>query len=122
MFAAKLTNGQRAPTLNGQQLVVGIAGASVTLSDTLGRVLAAVALPNVLTKNGVVHVIDRGLTLFYISIKFILSDVELARFSKNIYVFSILRYKFDYICLLSVMVPPNLEADFAKLSNFTSSQ
>jgi len=59
VYSTQLSNGQRAPTLNGQQLVVNIVGSSVGLSDTNGRALATVALPNVLTKNGVVHVIDR---------------------------------------------------------------
>ncbi len=61
VYSTQLSNGQRAPTLNGQQLVVNIVGSSVGLSDTNGRALATVALPNVLTKNGVVHVIDRGM-------------------------------------------------------------
>jgi uncharacterized surface protein with fasciclin (FAS1) repeats len=59
-LAADLTNGQLLPTLfTGRSLTVGLINGGVRLSTPTN--FATVVTPNVIAKNGVIHVIDRVL-------------------------------------------------------------
>ena len=59
-FSTDLSNNQVVPSLNGN-LTLGVTGTGVTVRAANNPTPANVALANVLTKNGVVHVIDRVL-------------------------------------------------------------
>lgn len=54
-YSTGLTNGTRLPTLNGANLTITLEGGNVYVNN------ARVIRPNVLVRNGVVHVIDRVL-------------------------------------------------------------
>lgn len=55
--AADLKNGQVLTTVEGEQLTVVMSGGSVMLKDAKGG-MATVTIPNVISSNGVTHVID----------------------------------------------------------------
>ena len=55
--AADLKNGQVLTTVEGEQLTVMMSGGSVMLKDAKGG-MATVTIPNVISSNGVTHVID----------------------------------------------------------------
>ena len=55
--AADLKNGQVLTTVEGEQLTVMVSGGSVMLKDAKGG-MATVTIPNVISSNGVTHVID----------------------------------------------------------------
>ena len=55
--AADLKNGQVLTTVEGEQLTVMKSGSSVMLKDAKGG-MATVTIPNVISSNGVTHVID----------------------------------------------------------------
>ena len=57
LTAADLKNGQVLTTVEGEQLTVMISGSSVMLKDAKGG-MATVTIPNVMSSNGVTHVID----------------------------------------------------------------
>ena len=57
LTAADLTNGQVLTTVEGEQLTVMKSGSSVMLKDAKGG-MATVTIPNVISSNGVTHVID----------------------------------------------------------------
>jgi uncharacterized surface protein with fasciclin (FAS1) repeats len=57
LTAAQLTNGQVLTTVEGEQLTVMKSGDSVMLKDAKGG-MATVTIPNVISSNGVTHVID----------------------------------------------------------------
>ncbi|WP_230687918.1 fasciclin domain-containing protein [Hymenobacter ruricola] len=57
LTADQLTNGQVLTTVEGEQLTVMKSGSSVMLKDAKGG-MATVTIPNVISSNGVTHVID----------------------------------------------------------------
>ncbi|MBH8559035.1 fasciclin domain-containing protein [Hymenobacter sp. BT442] len=57
LTAADLKNGQVLTTVEGEQLTVMKSGSSVMLKDAKGG-MATVTIPNVMSSNGVTHVID----------------------------------------------------------------
>ncbi|HEX8505385.1 MAG TPA: fasciclin domain-containing protein [Hymenobacter sp.] len=57
LTAADLTNGQVLTTVEGEQLTVMKSGSSVMLKDAKGG-MVTVTIPNVISSNGVTHVID----------------------------------------------------------------
>lgn len=57
LTAAELKNGQVLTTVEGEQLTVMKSGDSVMLKDAKGG-MATVTIPNVISSNGVTHVID----------------------------------------------------------------
>ncbi|NKI90308.1 putative surface protein with fasciclin (FAS1) repeats [Hymenobacter sp. 1B] len=57
LTAADLKNGQVLTTVEGEQLTVMISGSNVMLKDAKGG-MATVTIPNVMSSNGVTHVID----------------------------------------------------------------
>jgi uncharacterized surface protein with fasciclin (FAS1) repeats len=57
LTAADLKNGQTLTTVEGEQLTVMKSGSSVMLKDAKGG-MATVTIPNVISSNGVTHVID----------------------------------------------------------------
>ncbi|HEX8327104.1 MAG TPA: fasciclin domain-containing protein [Hymenobacter sp.] len=57
LTADQLTNGQVLTTVEGEQLTVMKSGSSVMLKDAKGGT-ATVTIPNVISSNGVTHVID----------------------------------------------------------------
>ncbi|WP_233169349.1 fasciclin domain-containing protein [Hymenobacter sp. BT523] len=57
LTADQLSNGQVLTTVEGEQLTVMKSGSSVMLKDAKGG-MATVTIPNVISSNGVTHVID----------------------------------------------------------------
>ena len=57
LTAADLTDGQKLTTVEGEQLTVMKKGDSVMIQDAKGG-MATVTIPNVISSNGVTHVVD----------------------------------------------------------------
>lgn len=58
VLSSQLKNNQRVKTLEGQQLLVKVAGGKVTISNGSPKDVAKVTAANVACANGVVHIID----------------------------------------------------------------
>ncbi len=58
-LSSSLTNNQKLTTLQGPQLTVGITGGTITVAGATNS--ATVGPADIVTKNGVIHVIDKVL-------------------------------------------------------------
>jgi len=68
-FSASLSDGQLVPTLNGEDVTIGVDEGTVTVTSALeGGAVATVTVADIVASNGVVHVIDAVLTPSILSV------------------------------------------------------
>ena len=61
VFSSDLSNGEQAPTLNGQSVTIGLSGSGATVKGNSNSTASNITATNIVATNGVIHKIDQVL-------------------------------------------------------------
>jgi len=61
VYSTQLTNNQKLLTLGGDTLTVRVVGEAISVVNAAGSITSNIRVPNVIMKNGVIHMMDKAL-------------------------------------------------------------